>query len=185
MAKLSDKEKKMLIADYKTNRYSQRELSKKYGVSVGTVNKMTKNITTENEHLVNAQIAIYAAQTILPIEQMNAIMNAAKDEVYSMGLAINATQLNLMRINEALTSNKKLEKISVGQGMQQFEEVSLDSSDYKNMQDAIDKATVTLGINQRHASSQVTVNTQNNNTQHVELTEEAVKKVIADFDDNY
>jgi len=50
MAKiLSDKEKSLIIADYKTGQYSQRELAKKHNVSIGTVNKLTKDIDTTNE----------------------------------------------------------------------------------------------------------------------------------------
>lgn len=151
MAKLSDYDKKLLLADYHTNKYSQRELAKKYNVSIGTVNNLTKEVTPQNEHLVNAQISILSAKSILPIEHLNAILNTAQEEVYNKGLVTNASQLNLVRTMEYLSNNKKLEKRSIGDGVQVFEEVGLGADDFKQCQDTIDKASITLKVNERHA----------------------------------
>ena len=155
MAKLTDHDKILLIADYHTNKYSQRELAKKYNTSLGTVNNITKEITPQNEHLVNAQVAIISAKAILPIEHLNAILNTAQEEVYNKSLITNATQLNLVRTMEYLSNNKKLEKVGLGDGVQGFETVGLGADDFKQCQDTIDKASITLGVNQRHASSAV------------------------------
>ena len=86
MARLTDSDKESLLADYHTNKYSQRELAKRHGVSLGTVSKLTKEVTPQNEHLVNAQTAVTEAKSELPNEQMNAIMNASSDEVRRRGL---------------------------------------------------------------------------------------------------
>ena len=72
-----------------------------------------------------------------------------------------ATLLNLARTIEYLKTNEKLEKVGLGEGIQGFEKVGLGSSDYKNLQDTIDKASITLGINQRHANSQVNISNTN------------------------
>lgn len=150
---LSDTQKLEIIAEFKTGKYSQRELAKRHSASVGTINSLTKNIDKENEHLVNAQISMITAKAYLPVQELNAILNTANEIVFNQGLVTNATQLNLVRITQHLKENKKLEKINVGDGVQHFEEVGLGSGDYKNIQDAIDKASVTLGVNERHAKS--------------------------------
>lgn len=171
MAKLSEYEKTLLIADYHTNKYSQRKLAEKYNVSIGTVNNLTKEVIPQNEHLVNAQMSIISAKAILPIEQMNAILNTAQEEMYNKNLVTNATQLNLVRTMEYLSQNKKLEKRGVGDGVQVFEEVGLGADDFKQCQDTIDKASITLKVNERHAPKQdinLTNAQQNNeNTQIV------------------
>lgn len=169
MAKLSDHQKLLLVADFHTNKFSQRQLAKKYDVSVGTVSKLTKEVTPKNEHLVNAQMSILSAYAVLPNEQMNAIMNTAKDEMYNKGLATNATQLNLIRMTEFIGNNKKLEKVGVGAGLQELVEVGLGSGDYKNIQEGIDKASVTLGVNERFSTSQIQVNNQNNQSNEITL----------------
>lgn len=167
MARLTEQDKKLIIADYHTNKYSQRELAKKYNVSIGTVNNLTKEVTPQNEHLVNAQMSILSAKSILPIEQMNAILNTAQEEVYNKGLVTNATQLNLVRTMQYLSNNKKIEKRAIGDGVQVFEEVGLGADDFKQCQDTIDKASLTLKVNERHAPKQdinLTNAQQNNNT---------------------
>ena len=109
-------------------------------------------------------MSLLSAKAILPPEEMGAIMGTAQEIIYNQGLITNATQLNLVRVSQYLSNNKKLEKVSVGMGIQQFEEVGLGASDFKECQDAIDKASITLGINQRHANIKIdnTNATQNN-----------------------
>jgi len=48
-------------------------------------------------------------------------------------------------------SSESLDKINV----------ELDASDLKNLAEAVDKSSITLGINQRHANSQIQINNQN------------------------
>jgi len=163
MARLTEHDKKLLIADYHTNKYSQRELAKKYNISLGTVSNLTKEISPQNEHIVNAQITILTAKAILPVEHLNAILNTAQEEIYNKNLITNATQLNLVRTMEYLSKNQKLEKINVGDGVQNFEPVGLGADDFKYCQDTIDKASITLGINPRHANTNIKVD--NNNLQ--------------------
>lgn len=88
-----------------------------------------------------------------------------------------ATLLNLARTIEYLNKNQKLEKINVGDGVQNFEPVALGSLDYKNAQDTIDKASITLGINPRHANTNIKVD--NNNLQQTNLSIEDISLAIA------
>ena len=113
-----------------------------------------------------------SARQTLPDEQMNAIMNAAKDEAYNRGLIFNATQKNLAKITEMLDKNTKYEKVGVGDGVQNFEPVELNANDYKALQDAIDKASLTLGVNQRTSST--TIN--NANVQQSEETKIVIER---------
>lgn len=87
-----------------------------------------------------------------------------------------ATLLNLARTIEYLKTNTKMEKINVGDGVQNFEPVALGSLDYKNAQDTIDKASITLGINQRHSNSQININNDNTN---------AIQNNVKTLDDFY
>lgn len=158
---LDERIKKELIADYLTGRYSQRELAKKYKVSLGSVNNLTRDLNTSNADLVTAQANLLIAKNELPIEQMNAIIETAYDEVYSKQLIQKTTHLNLKRISETLEKNTKMSKINVGDGVQNLEPTSLEMIDYKIAQDAIDKASLTLGINQRHAKTEISANASN------------------------
>ena len=104
-----------------------------------------------------------------------------QDEAKIRSLLFSTTALNIIRINEDLQQNLKYEKVSCGDGVQNLEPVKLGASDYKNAQDALDKASITLGVNQRHSNSQINVNTQNNiqNNNTALTLEQAEKEALA------
>ena len=110
-----------------------------------------------------------------------------QDEEKIRSLLFSTTALNVIRINEDLQQNLKYEKVSCGDGVQNLEPVKLGAYDYKNAQDALDKASITLGVNQRHSNSQVVVNNSNaqqNNTQ-LELNKEIVSTTLESFENEY
>lgn len=166
MAKiLTETVKSLIIADYKTGKYSQRELSKKHDVSLGTISKITKDLEASNEHLVNAQLALLTAKEILPHEQMNAIMNTASDIARREKLVYGNAELIASKIPEML--NGMVER-SVNKDTGEITEVSLMTpSDLKTLAEANDKIAITLKVADRHAKSgdvNVQANTQVNNT---------------------
>lgn len=178
MAKLTQKDELNLVADWKTGRYSQRDLASKYNCSKGKVSQLTDGVEKgKNDQVVNSQITILTAKAILSDEEMTAIMTAAQNEVFNKNLITNATQLNLVRTMEYLSKNQKLEKINVGDGVQNFEPVGLGADDFKYCQDTIDKASITLGINPRHANTNIKVD--NNNLQQNNLTIEDISLAVA------
>lgn len=103
-------------------------------------------------------------------EDVKDLINELSDLVDAKKIIYSATKLNLIRTTQYLSNNKKLEKVSVGMGIQQFEEVGLGASDFKECQDAIDKASITLGINQRHANTTINNTNAQQNEIIVEIT---------------
>jgi len=166
---LSTKDKKLIIADFQTGKYSQRDLAKKYNVSNGTVANITKGIERKNEHLVDAQVSLLTAKAYLSDIELSAIMSTAQNEVFNNGLVTNASQLNLVRMTQHLQDNTKLEKINVGDGVQNFEPVGLGSGDYKNIQDAIHKAGQSLKVIDQFAPK-VEINNANNQQTNIDNT---------------
>lgn len=194
MAKLTPKDELNLIADWKTGRYSQRDLASKYVCSKGKVSQLTEGIEkAKNDHLVNAQISLLSARAYLSDEEMTAIMTTAQNEVYNLGLVTNATQLNLIRTNQYLAKNEKVEIVKLntytdgrldGQVVD-LVKVGLGADDFKYCQDTIDKASITLGINQRHSNSQVNIQNTNNQSNVITATKEDISKVLLEFDNEY
>ena len=167
VGKITDEIKEKILADFHTGKFSQRELARKYSVSNGTVANLLKGLTPKNEHLVEAQITLLSAQTQKSEIEMSSILSTAKDEAYNRGLIFNATQKNLNRVMDMLDKNTKFEKVGVGDGVQNFEPVELNANDYKALQEAIDKASLTLGVNSR--TGNISIN--NTNAQQNEVTE--------------
>ena len=94
-----------------------------------------------------------------------------------------ATEKIIKKATDIIDSGKVTDKLNIGDGVQQFEPRKLNTTDVKNLADAIDKASITLGINQRHSNSQINVNTQNNIQQNnnVPLTLEEAEKEALDL----
>ena len=150
MARLTEEDKKLILADYHTGNYSQRELAKKHNVSIGTVNKLTKEINPQNEHLVNAQTAILKAQSELPNEQMNAVMNTASDKARRMGLVFGGLEMLAKKTNEFVEKGKAQKVVTEGNGKgyssARIIESDFQSSDYKNLSDTYEKIGKSLGV---------------------------------------
>ena len=136
MARLSETEKKRLIADLETAQYSVRELAKKYNVSVATVQKHKNSMTMpESEHIVNAGIAYKTALAgIEEPEKVNAIVNAVEDKTRRANLVYGIAEKALAKMGTMLDQVDQ-------------------PRDIRDIVEATDKASITLGVNQRHANA--------------------------------
>ena len=180
MARLTDKQREdiknaLLLGD------SQYKVAQDFEVSSATVNKIFKTLDLEvlekTKGLVKEEIAI---KTILS-EQSESFSESFNDKVDEQlrrrNLECNASEKLLVKATEMIQKGQTVDKINVGAGIQQIEPRELDSSDLKNLADTIDKASITLGVNQRHSNSQV--NIQNTNATQVNnnpLTLDEAKK---------
>lgn len=168
---------------------SQYKVAQDFEVSPATVNKIfkeiDKNLLIQTERIVNDEVAIKSILSEQSERFVKAFDDKVNDEIRRKNLVFNATEKLLKKIDYAMDNHKPLEKVNCGDGVQQLIPVEYSANDYKNFADAIDKASVTLGVNQRHSNSQVTVNTQNNNIAQIELNKEIVSKTLESFEDEY
>ena len=86
------------------------------------------------------------------------------EKTHLQSLITSTSQLALIRTNEVLTKNSTVEKVNIGEGIQGFGSRELNPRDIRECVEIVDKASITLGINDRHATSKVEVN-QNQATQ--------------------
>lgn len=123
-------------------------------------------IELEEEKATHEEKKATVTQQLATLEdyEIEILEELIEDETKIKSLLTNATALNLVRINQLLQKNKKEEKYGIGDGMQGFQEVDLSSMDYKQLQEAIDKASITLGVNQRHAPKMEVNNTNGQQT---------------------
>lgn len=142
MPRVTDVLKEKILADYHTNKYSQRALAKKYAVSLGTISKLTKNVNPKNEHFVDAQTTILKGYDSLSDTEMNAIMNTSNDMARREGLVFGATEKALKKAYDLV-------------------DTADNGAEIKSIIEGIDRASLTLGVNRRHANSQVQINNTN------------------------
>ena len=170
MARLTDKQRED-IKNQLILGESQYSIARDYEVSSATVNKIFKTIT-EDEFLTNEvkeEIAIKSKLSTQSKSLVKAFDDKVNDQLRLKQIVFNASEKLLVKATQMIDKNQTVDKINIGAGIQQIEPRELDSSDLKNLADTIDKASITLGVNQRHSNSQINVNTQNNlenNTQN-------------------
>ena len=190
MARLTDEDREHILSDFHIGK-SQNQLAKDYSVSPATINKLCKGITPKYKDKVNAVVAIKSELANESEYQSECFDKEVNNKLRRVNLVFNATEKIIDLASKMATANNKQVVVKVKEYSKENGssesldkiDVELDASDLKNLADTVDKASVTLGVNQRHANSQVTVNTQNN--LHAELNQTVVKATLETFDDEY
>ena len=180
MAKLSDRQKNNIIAKWKTGVYTQRDLAKTYKVDVAIINRIVKEIEKENAELVEAGVLFMNAKKSTKSQQEIAEIDKAieyrlKQEFTedNKRVRIYDTSFKILdAIDGILKKGKVEEKVSVGDGVQQFEERYLNANDTEKLANAVDKLSITTNVNQRHSNSQININNENTNATQNNITVE-------------
>ena len=191
MAKLSDRQKKNILAKWHTGEYSKSDLAKLYKVDEKTIRNITDKQEPQNVDIVEAQtqLELFKKSSRSPIEiaeinksvqsRLKAITDAdkLKLDIYE------AQSLAVQRVKELLTSNKKIVAMKLKNG--EFDtvekhEIELSPQDLQTCIDGIDKASITLKVNERHAPrAEVKVTGGDDNSTTNNLTVEQISIGIA------
>jgi len=135
VARLNDDQRELILADYHTGHYTQRELSKKYEVSTATINKLTKGKEPKHEQKVNAIVKATGdlyAESEQNEHEVNAVHKVIEDKTrYLRLINDNASKL-------AGKLNTMIDQIDT-------------PSDALILANANDRLAVTLKVAERHA----------------------------------
>ena len=143
MARLTDKQRED-IRNQLILGESQYSIARDYQVSSATVNKIFKTIT-ENEFLVKevkGEIAIKSKLSYQSESLLKAFDTKVNDELRRQNLVFNASEKALVKLSSLIDDVDE-------------------AQDMKHIVDAIDKASITLGVNQRHSNSTIISNNSN------------------------
>ena len=134
---------------FESGKLSLSEISKQTGIDKSSISKKAKIqqwSSVENSDYIEAKILIAEKKSTLPIEKINILDDVANDEIRRRKLVLG-------------NAEKLAQKIDI-----MTDEV-FEAKDIKDLVDANDKLSITLGVNQRHSNSQV--NIQNTNATQV------------------
>jgi len=156
MARLSKEQtairKNKIIADFHIGK-SQNQLAKDYECSPATVNKICKGVIPKYKDKVNSVVAIRRELNAESEYQSECFDKEVNDQLRRANLVYGGVEKALKKMNDIIEEGYVEDKINVGDGMQKFEQRKLNTTDVRNALDGIDKASVTLGVNQRHAKT--------------------------------
>ncbi len=119
----------------------------------------------EKKQLISQAVEVATKKETLKETALEVHNELVDEQIRRRNLVFTATEKIIKKATDIIDNGKITDKISVGDGVQMFEPRELNTSDLKNLSETIDKASITLGVNQRHSNSQVTVNNQNANIQ--------------------
>jgi len=145
MARLTDKDRELILADFHTGQYTNRSLAKKYEVTHVTIGKIVKGAKPKYKEIVTTQIAINTELAEASIQEVTSI----NQEVTKLTRFTNLVhRIQEKALNKAETM---LDQIDV-------------PSDLKTLVEAVDKADITLKVADKHAPKQdINVLQQQNN----------------------
>lgn len=138
MAKKYDKE--VIIAQYKTGAFSYDDLAYKHKVSKATIGKILKGTAKENKPLIDKIV-----ETKQELNQKN------EQEVDAINEQVNSLVKMREFFNNATMKNAQVM-------MQKVDDMTT-HQDHKLIQDTLDKASITVGVNPR--GSGVAINNMN------------------------
>jgi len=132
MARLTKEDKELIIADFHTGHYTNRELAKRYNTSHVTIGKLVKELEPKHKDKVTTLIATRTALADESYQEVTAIDKVVTEKTKHLKLINdNATKL-------AGKLNSMADEISEPQ-------------DLKHLVEANDKLAITLKVADRHA----------------------------------
>ena len=176
---ISTKKKNLITADWKTGAYSKTALSKKHKVDRKTIIKVLGELLPSNAGVVE----VLVESEMLKNSVKNPQEKKAIEAVVVDRLKVHDISKTILNGVEKLAKGGKAQKVvteSNGEAGTSAAviEYDLQAKDYKDLQDTVDKASLTLGVNARHSNSQVNVNTQVN--QQANLQQDGFKITFVD-----
>lgn len=200
MAKLTDRQKSNIKAKWDTGQYTKTALAKTYKVDEKIIREIVGKEKPINAHIVEAQLLIEetkkSEKSPNEIQAINQAVEYRLKEKYADDKKrvkiYDLTDTVLDKVEEILKKGKKQIVMKVkeynpdGGNSESLDvvDVELDTSDLKNLQDTIDKASITNNVNQRHSNQSINVQT-NTAIQNNEVTQTIVKETLQAFNDEY
>jgi DNA-binding XRE family transcriptional regulator len=174
MARLAQDTKDKILADFHIGK-SQNQLSKDYDCSPATINKICKGVTPKYKDKLNTVVSIKSELAHESEYQSECFDKEVNTQLRRASLVFGSVEKAVKKMNDIIESGYVEDKINVGDGMQKFEQRQLNTADVKNALDGYDKASITLGVNQRHA----------NNTTAIQINSDEKKVVRSGVGDLY
>lgn len=148
MARLIDKDRELILADFHTGHFTQRELARKYDVSTATINKITKGLEPKHTEKVNAIVATVRDLSTESEQEVNAVHQKVNAQLRREGLIYG-------------NAEKLASKL-----MMMADEIDT-PTDLKTLAEANDKLAVTMKVADRHAKNVTAIQVNSEGTKEV------------------
>ena len=170
-----EKIKPKVKAEYETGHIKPSPLSKKHNIPLGTLSGWIKDEKWQISEVKNKAItkSVEGSEVLAVVSEVEAEVHKeiVDEQVRRKNLIFNVTEQAIRLAGEMLKDNNKevpmkiRESLGEGASIEKVinHDTTLDPLDIKNLIDGFDKASITLGINERHAKNNIAVQQVNEN----------------------
>lgn len=140
-------DREQLLADWRAGGYTQQELSDKYGTSRSNVAKLVNGVKKDLLDTVTKKIQVEQDIAALTEQEVTSVTEQTKQAIEDAAMIRLLTKNNMVGVSAKLKQHDGLSML-----------------DHKHAQDLIDKASVTLKVNDRFSkAANIQQNMQNVN----------------------
>lgn len=132
MARLTPEQRELILADYHTGQYTNRELAKKYGCTHVTIGKMVKELEPKYKEIVTTQVAINTELAEASIQEVTSVTN------------------EVTKLTKYTNLVNRIQEKALGKAETMLDQIDA-PNDLKTIVEAVDKASITLKVSDRHA----------------------------------
>jgi hypothetical protein len=111
MAKLTQHDKELILADFHTGQFTQRELALSYKVSVAVINKIVKGLKPKHTEKVNTQVSILSALSGESEQEVKAINKAVQEKTKHLQFFQNSALKNQAIANKKLNDSMPIHEL--------------------------------------------------------------------------
>lgn len=108
MAKITDKIREKILADFHTGFFSIRQIADRAGVSHVAVHKIVKGLTPKFKEKINAEVAFKAELADENLQQINSVNEVISEATKHLIFFQNAALTNQKKANEMLKNAKTI-----------------------------------------------------------------------------
>ena len=102
MARLTEQDKELILADFHTGYFTVRELAEKYNTSHTTINKLTKGVEPKHKDKVDKLISIKSDLATESLQEVYSVDNVVKDRTKHLVFFQNAAIRGQQKANDLL-----------------------------------------------------------------------------------
>ena len=174
---ISTKKKNIIIAMWKTGNFkSYTSIAKHYKISTKTAQKIIGSNTHDNEELVELGVKYEMAKNSTKnTHEIKAVENIVKDRIKVHDITNDILNGIQSYIKDGKAHKVVTESIGEAGSSGVAIEYPLQAEHFEKAMNTVDRASITLGVNQRHAPKQdINLAQQQNNTNYISQEEVSV-----------
>lgn len=152
---------------FETGEFSLSQISRETGIAKSTISKEAKKKqwkSGEQADYIEAKVLIAEKKSTLNVEKINTLDEVANIVLRRKNLIFQTSEKAVQRINEML-------------------DIVEDAKSLKDLTDALDKSSLTLNVNARHANTNIIQNSNVSTSSELKLSKTEINEILKESEE--